>query len=241
LAYEVTKRIKGNEYRYRVDPARSAGAGPRWTYLGKIAGGELVRPVRAGIRRAQRGEIVAVIASLLESRDASRVTVGVISYHAGISPGTFYRHFADRDTAIGAALALLCERCFDGLPPLGAPLGTLADERRRLWGWFEALHQAALRGRAFRWFLTSADHDKLEAILQRVALRNDLRTQLTSYFTDLHAAGLARIDDGAGLAHAVISLYSSILRDMALHGDGAADAALRWADVFPVIDRAVFA
>jgi AcrR family transcriptional regulator len=149
MAYEVTKRIKGHEYRYRVEPARDAAtgrAGTRWTYLGKVAEGELVQPARSGLRRLQRDEIVAVIAGLLESRDASRVTVGVISYHAGISSGTFYRHFADRDAALGAALALLCDRCFGKLPALDPPVGSLDDERRRLHTWFAALHKATLRG-----------------------------------------------------------------------------------------------
>lgn len=243
MAYEVTKNIKGHEYRYRVEPARNAETGrtgTRWTYLGKVSGGELIKPARSGIRRLMRNEIVAVIANLLESRDASRVTVGVISYHAGISPGTFYRHFTDRDAAFGAALTLLCDECFGALPALDAPLATAGDERRRLNGWFEALHRAALRGRAFRWFLTSPDHDKLEAIVQRSALRNDPRALLARYFRELDAAGLARIADPPALAHGVMTLQSSVLRDMALHGDGEADAALRWAEVFPVIERAIF-
>jgi AcrR family transcriptional regulator len=243
LAYEVTKRIKGHEYRYRVEPARNAEtgrSGTRWTYLGKVADGELIKPARAGIRRLLRNEIVAVIANLLESRDASRVTVGVISYHAGISPGTFYRHFSDRDAAFGAALAFLCDECFGALPSLDGPAGTAAEERRRLSGWFEALHRAALRGRALRWFLTAPDHDKLEAVVQRTTLRNDPRALLARYFRELDAAGLARIADPPALAHGVMTLHSSILRDMALHGDAEPDAALRWAEVFPVFERAIF-
>jgi AcrR family transcriptional regulator len=243
LAYEVTKRIKGHEYRYRVEPARNeetGRAGTRWTYLGKVAGGELIKPSRAGVRRLRRSEIVAVIASLLEARDASRVTVGVISYHAGISPGTFYRHFSDRDAAFGAALTYLCDECFGALPRLEPPVGTAADERRRLSGWFEGFHRAALRGRAFRWFLTAPEHDKLESIVQRSTLRHDPRALLARYFADLQTAGLARIADAGALAHSVVTLHSSVLRDMALHGDGEGEAALRWAEVFPVIERAIF-
>jgi AcrR family transcriptional regulator len=244
LSYEVTKRIKGRDYRYRVESARdpeTGRAGTRWVYLGKLENGELVAPVRSVSRRVTHDEIVAVTAKLLESRDASRVTVAVIAHHAGISPGTFYRHFEDRDAAFGAALTALCEQCFDTLPPLDPPAGSGADERARLNGWFEALHQAVLRGRAFRWFLTSAGHDKLETALAAASLRIDPRALLATYFRTLHDAGLARIGDAETLANGIIRLHASIVRDMALHGDAEAGAAERWAAVFPVIERAVFA
>jgi AcrR family transcriptional regulator len=243
LSYEVTKHIKGNAYRYRVEAARNGEtgrAGAHWTYLGKLAGGELVEPARAGVRRRLRAEIVAMVATLLESRDAARVTVGVIGFHAGISSGTFYRHFSDRYEALGAALALLCDRCFGDLPSLAGPLGTREAERGRMNGWFEALHRAALRGRAFRWFLTSADHDKLETIVQRTPMHNDPRKLLARYFAALQAEGLARFDDPDALAHGIVTWHSTVLRDMALHGDAETHAAARWAEVFPVIERAVF-
>jgi AcrR family transcriptional regulator len=244
LSYEVTKRIKGRDYRYRVESARdpeSGRAGTRWIYLGKLENGALVAPVRSVSRRVTHDEIVAVTAKLLESRDASRVTVSVIAHHAGISPGTFYRHFDDRDAAFSAALTALCEQCFDALPALDPPAGTDADERRRLNGWFEALHQAALRGRAFRWFLTSAGHDKLEIALASTTLRIDPRALLAKYFRTLHDAGLARIGDAETLANGILRLHAAMVRDMALHGVAEAGAAERWAAVFPVIERAVFA
>jgi AcrR family transcriptional regulator len=222
LAYEVTKRIKGRDYRYRVESARDAEtgrAGTRWTYLGKLEGGELIAPARSVARRVTHDEIVAVTAKLLEARDASRVTVSVITQHAGISPGTFYRHFADRDAAFGAALTALVERCFDDLPALDPPALSLERERLRLSGWFEALHQAVLRGRALRWFLTTAGHDKFETLIRQSALRVDPRGLLTDYFRLLHRAGLARIGDAETLANGVMRLNASIVRDMVLHGD----------------------
>jgi hypothetical protein len=113
MSYEVTKRIKGRDYRYRVESAQhpeTGRAATRWTYLGKLEDGELIAPTRSVAKRVTHDEIVAVTAKLLETRDASRVTVSVITHHAGISPGTFYRHFADRDAAFGAALTALCEQ-----------------------------------------------------------------------------------------------------------------------------------
>jgi AcrR family transcriptional regulator len=244
VSYEVTKRIKGRDYRYRVESARhpeTGRAATRWTYLGKVEDGELIAPARSVARRVTHDEIVAVTAKLLETRDASRVTVAVITHHAGVSPGTFYRHFPDRDAAFGAALTVLCERCFDDLPALDPPVVSPAYERRRLNAWFEALHQGVLRGRALRWFLTSAGHDKFEALIRQSAMRIDPRTLLTDYFRLLNDAGLARIDDAGTLAIGVLRLNASIVRDMALHNDPEAGAAERWAEVFPVIERAVFA
>jgi AcrR family transcriptional regulator len=245
VSYEVTKRIKGRDYRYRVESARhpeTGRAATRWTYLGRLEDGELIAPARTVAKRVTHDEIVAVTARLLETRDASRVTVSVITHNAGISPGTFYRHFADRDAAFGAALTVLCEQCFDDLPALDPPALSLEDERARLNAWFEALHEAVLRGRALRWFLTSAGHDKFAALIGQSELRIDPRAILTDYFRLLHDAGLARIGDAETLANGVMRLDASMVRDMALHHDLEAGAASeRWAEVFPVIERAVFA
>ena len=244
MSYEVTKRIKGRDYRYRVESARHPETGrtaTRWTYLGKLENGELIAPARSVARRVTHDEIVVVTAKLLEARNASRVTVSVIAQHAGISAGTFYRHFPDRDAAFGAALTYLCERCFDDLPALNSPATSLEAERRRLNAWFEALHRAILRGRALRWFLTTSGHDKFEALIRRSALRIDPRALLTDYFRMLHRAGLARITDAETLANGVLRLNASIVRDMALRDDVETAAGERWAEVFPVIERAVFA
>ncbi len=244
MSYEVTKRIKGRDYRYRVESARdpqTGRTGTRWTYIGKLEGGELIAPARSAARRVTHDEIVAVTAKLLESRDASRVTVAVITHHAGISPGTFYRHFSDRDAAFGAALAAVCAKCFEDLPPLDAPVGSIAVERVRLNGWFVALHRSVLRRRSLRWFLTTSGYEKFEAMIRESGIGNDPRTVLARYFRALHRAGIARIADAQMLANGVMRMNASIVRDMALQADPDAAAAQRWAEVFPVIERAVFA
>ena len=49
MAYEVTKQIKGRDYRYRVESRLNPETGrpaTRWTYLGKLEGGELIAPAR---------------------------------------------------------------------------------------------------------------------------------------------------------------------------------------------------
>jgi AcrR family transcriptional regulator len=241
VAYEVTKRIKGHDYRYRVESTRDPETGrgaTRWIYLGKLEDGRVVAPARTAPRRVTNDEIVAVTAHLIEARDASRVTVAVIAHHAGISPGTFYRHFSDRDSALAAAIAYLSDRVLAALPSLDVPIGTFADERARLNRWFEGLNDAVLHGRAFRWFLTSPAHDRLAENVRYTPGHVDARALLAAYFRRLDEAGLARIDDVAALAHGLMTLHWPIVRDIAQHDD--ADAAARWAGIFPVIERAVF-
>jgi AcrR family transcriptional regulator len=241
MAYEVTKRIKGRDYRYRVESApnpETGRAGSRWVYLGKVERGVVVAPTRSGHLRVTRDEIVATTARLLETRDASRVTVAVIAQFAGISAGTFYRHFADRDAAFGAALALLTDAAMRALPSLDPPAGSRERERTRLSGWFQGLHQAVLDGRAFRWYLTTPAHHKLRETLRQAERHPDLCAVLAAYLRTLNAAKLANIEDPDGLARGLVTLHASVARDIALH-DGA-DAAERWSQIFPVIERAVF-
>jgi AcrR family transcriptional regulator len=241
MAYEVTKRIKGRDYRYRVESApnpETGRAGSRWVYLGKVERGVVVAPARSRHSRVTHDEIVATTAKLLETRDASRVTVAVIAQFAGISAGTFYRHFSDRDTAFAAALALLTDAALQSLPRLEAPIGSREAECERLDNWFRGLHSAVLHGRAFRWILTTPGRDKLFEGVRKAERRIDPRALLADYFRALNAAGLTHIEDPDGLARGMMTLHASVARDIALHDD--ADAAQRWSDIFPVIERAVF-
>ena len=241
MAYEVTKQIKGRDYRYRVETTRDPQTGrgrTRWVYLGKLENGRVIAPVRVATRRVTHDEIVAITANLIESRDASRVTVAVIAQHAGISPGTFYRLFADRDSALAAAIAHLSDRALGELPTLDAPIGTFEEERVRLNGWFQGLIAAVLHGRAFRWYFTTAVHDKLADTVRHTADHIDPRAVLAAYLRRLSDAGLSRIADADAFANSLMTLQQPIVRDIVLHD--AADAAARWANIFPVIERAVF-
>ena len=242
MAYEVTKRIKGREYRYRVEGVRDPATGrtrAHWHYLGRLDGDGVVSPARPNAPRVTRDELVAVTAKLLQTRDASRVTVSVIAHHAGVSSGTFYRHFHDRRSALSAAVAHLCEALLRDLPSLEGRIGSLAAERGRLFDWFTALYGAALHGRALRWFLTRADRELVKATVDGAAIADEPRRVLAAYLGRLHASGLAQIEDPEMLAAGLLRLHVSVLRDMALAED-AGEAALRWTEVFPVIERAVF-
>lgn len=193
-------------------------------------------PGRATNPRVTRDEIVAVTARLLESRDASRVTVAVIAQNAGVSPGTFYRHFSDRQSAYSAALALLCDQLLDGLPTLDGPIGTQGEERNRLYAWFGALHGEVLSRRALRWYLTIPDRGK-PALLKRGMLAVDPHALLVGYFRALREAKLTTADDLEGLATGVMTVHRAAIQLMATRDDG---SEAEWDAMFPVIARAVF-
>lgn len=242
MAYEVTKRIKGREYRYRVEGVRDPKTGrtrSHWQYLGRLEGDDVIAPARPGHPRVTRDELIAVTAKLLETRDASRVTVSVIAGDAGISPGTFYRHFHDRQTALRAAIAHLCDGLLDTLPSLDGRICSRTAERQRLFDWFRAFQDAALRGRAFRWLLANPARSKEIVDTGNGSIVEEAQRRLADYLRRLHTSGCATIAGPDELAAALLRLHVSIVREMALTGD-ADGAESRWAEVFPVIERAVF-
>ena len=244
MSYEVTKRIKGRDYRYRVESYRDPASGSqrtRWKYLGKLDGNGAVAPGRASAPRVSREDIIAVMARLLETRDASRITVSVIAHHAGISAGTFYRHFSDRSSALSLALASLAGDYVAALPSLAAPIQSLDEERARLNAWFGALHHAVLHGRAFRAFLTSPEDETLDNAIHFADPASDPQMVLAEYLRSLQEAHLAYFDDADALAESLMRLHFAVVRDMAMHNDRDDAAATRWALIFPVIERAVFA
>ncbi len=240
MAYEVTKQIKGRAYRYRVEGVHDPSTGrtrTHWQYLGRLDGNDVIAPARPPSARVTRDEIVAATARLLESRDASRVTVAVIARRAGVSAGTFYRHFGDRRHALGAAVAALCAGIVRDLPSLGGPIGTRDAERARLDAWFSALQRAVFRGRAFRWLLTDADEETVAAAASPLA--HDLERCLAAYLRSLHASACAHIADPESLASALLQIHLAFVRDVVRTG-ALSEATSRWSDVFPVIERAVF-
>jgi AcrR family transcriptional regulator len=227
MAYEVTKRINGRDYRYRVETFRDPATGrmrKRWRYLGRLLDGSRFVP---GRRRARvtLEHIVEATADLLESHDPARVTVAVIAKHAGVSQASFYRHFADRRTAVTAAAAFIGERLLREQPSLDGPLGTREQERRRLYGWLESLHTALLRRPVLR--------SSLSALLRAGAFG-----LLVAYLARLHAARLARVDDPERLADAIFALAAAVMPG---GGDGEVGTAQSVLPVtFPLIEQAVF-
>lgn len=220
MTYEITKLIKGHPYRYAVEGFRDPQTGrsrARWTYLGRVVGESVVAPARERGAGVTRDELTAVVARLLESRDPSHLTVGVIAQHAGISPGTFYRHFPTRQAALGAAFDRLCEPLIAALPLTSATLGSEADERERLRNWFGRLERALRRGRALQRLVQPAD-------------RPVLVERLAAYLRALDGAGLVAIDDPAALGVSLLRLHASVAP--ATPGE--------WTAVWPLVERAIF-
>ncbi len=242
MAYEVTKRINGRDYRYRVEGYRDPETGrtrTRWHYLGRIgANGVVAGPVRRS-ERATREKIVIGTAELLESRDASRVTVAVIAKHVGISQATFYRYFGDRKAAFSAALTHLADRTLEE-HTLDGPLGTVHDERRRLSAWLDELHRSLLRQRAFRWSFSTIDGQKARARVERSLLKYDVNAMLRGYLRRLCDIGIARIDDPAALAESIMQISLAFIHFTANDELSPDRRGVRITDAYPVIELAVF-
>ncbi len=245
MAYEVTKRIGRGDYRYRVEGYRDSKTGrqrTRWQYLGRVVDGVIaVPPTRRG-EHTTREKIVAATAQLLETREASRVTVDVIARHAGISQATFYRYFDHRKAAFTTALTYLCDRTIGALPPLDDhAVGTRAEESARIFAWVESLHRSFLRQRAFRWSFAEGSRSKTKAQIERSMLKVDPRTILAAYLRRLDAAGIARIADADELASAIIGICSALIRS-GVNEDGPQESQRDQllCVIFPLIERAVF-
>jgi AcrR family transcriptional regulator len=179
---------------------------------------------------------------LLESQEASRVTVAVIVKHAGISQATFYRYFSDRRAAFTAALSHLCDRTISMLPSLeDHPIGTRAEESSRIFTWLESLHRSILRQRAFRWSFSNSERSKAKAQIQRSLLKVDARAMLAAYLRRLDAAKVAQITDADELASAIIGVCGALIRSEANAEEREKEHPAKLHVVFPLIERAVFA
>jgi len=243
MAYEVTKHIGRGDYRYRVEGYRDPQTGrarTRWKYLGRILDGATVTPPVRRRDRVTRDAIVVATAELLESRDAARVTVVVIAQRAEVSQATFYRYFGDRKAAFSAALSYLCDQTISALPPLAGPVGTVAQESRRLFAWLESLQRSMLRHRAFRWSFRTTDRSKAKAQIQRSLLKVDAYGMLAAYLRRLHAAGVAHVDDADALAASIMSIGRALIRSLANEEEHDEKHPVQLLAVYPLIERAVF-
>jgi AcrR family transcriptional regulator len=244
MAYEVTKRISGGDYRYHVEGYRDPETGrsrTRWQYLGRVVDGVTVTPPTRRGERVTQDKIVAATAELLESRDASRVTVAVIAKHAGISQATFYRYFRDRKAAFTAALSHLCDRTISALPSLeDHAVGTRSEESCRIFSWIESLHRSLLRQRAFRWSFSNSEHSKAKAQIERSMLKVDGYAILAAYLRRLDAAGLAHVKDADELAEAILAVCRAVIRSRPNEEEHEEEHPVELLAVFPLIERAVF-
>jgi AcrR family transcriptional regulator len=243
MAYEVTKRIKGRDYRYRVEAYRDPESGKRrarWHYLGAIAGGELVPAVKSRRARVTREDLVRATVRLLEHRDPANVTVPVIVRTAGTSLSTFYRHFGDRNAAFSVAFDRICDEVLRALPSLDPPLASRDAARERLRAWCTAYHRSMLQQRAMHWWLAQGAHGHQRTRIERTLITVDSTIVLTAFLRALEEHGFANVGDASALAHAVRGILlamlfttASELAEREMHVPTMDEALL-------IIDRAVF-
>ncbi len=214
---EVVRRVKGRDYLYRIDSVPDVATGRlrrKWIYLGRHDGTTLRRARRRSSTSA-RDRIVRATIELLASRDAEFLTVDVIARAAKLSRATFYRQFADRERALGAALAAYVETTDAALPGLES-IDRSTGERARLGEWVAALlerlgeHPTLLR----LLVATPAWYEPLLAVLARYLEERRARGDVACADIEVLARGIMLVVEGA-LVRGVLAAYPSDALDVA--------------------------
>lgn len=214
MAYQVTKRIAGREYRYHVEGYRDPKTKrlrQKWTYLGRVEDDRVVE-VRRRTRGDVRERIVAAILQLLERRDLTHVTINVIVRAARVSRATFYRHFRGRTAALNAAFASVYGEVLEVPLRADEPLLSRDVERARLKAWVETLLGAIVRRRGFYRAMLTSDATRTERRKQLRANRIVVKRSLVAYLERLRAAGLAEVADPDVLAVGILCTNAGVVR-----------------------------
>lgn len=244
MAYEVTKRIKGHDYRYlvetRVDP-QTRRRKAKWTYVGPANGngnGEVV--ARRARRHVTKDDIVAAAAKLLETRDAEHVTVSVIAAAAGASRSTFYRFFDNQETVLNAALLAICDHVIRDHPKLDGDVRTVEAARSTFHAWAQAHYGSIAKTRALRRALAQGEHGKVRMHFERSQLERDPWTELEAFFRAIDAAGLSTIPDPAAMSRAILGSMIAVKYTPFLALSSQDLNLPNWDDLYAMLDRAVF-
>lgn len=137
MAYEVVKTIRGHRYRYSVESQRDPQTGKvrnKWTYVGRADAGEAPAVHRRATPQT-RERIAAAFLKLIEDTEWDRLTAAAVARQAGVSEGTFYRHFHSRTELLDFCTARVNELLDARLNELHAIAPTLEQERARLRAW----------------------------------------------------------------------------------------------------------
>jgi AcrR family transcriptional regulator len=204
MAYEVTKRIKGHDYRYAVEAYRDPQTQrrkTRWQYLGAVKNGEVQVPVERSQRKAvTRDDIVAATANLLAFRDARHITVAVIASSAGISRSAFYRHFANQQEAMDAAFDRIVEDVRSQLPALDETPATISEAKVLLRDYCEAMHRSLEAQSAFERLLRQMP---LANVRVQFRCPREKDSTLGVFLRRLDERGLASIPEPESLADTI--------------------------------------
>jgi AcrR family transcriptional regulator len=207
MAYEVTKRIKGHDYRYVVESYRDPQTKRRktkWTYVGALDGDGVRAAVVRARKHVTKDDVIAAVAKLLEFRDPEHVTVSVIAKEAGISRSTFYRYFPDERKVFNAALLKICNDFLLSLPPLDSPVRTVSEARATFRRWCEARFSLIGRQRAILHVISHGYRGKMPILVERSLLAVDALESLEAFLKVLQVAGIAVIPDTAGMSRAIL-------------------------------------
>jgi AcrR family transcriptional regulator len=207
MAYEVTKRIKGHDYRYVVESYRDPQTKRRktkWTYVGALDGDGVRAPVARARKHVTKDDVIAAVAKLLEFRDPEHVTVSVIAKEAGISRSTFYRYFPDERKVFSAALLKICNDFLLSLPSLDNSVRTVAEARATFRGWCEARFTSIGRQRAILHAISNGYRGKMPILVERSLLAVNALESLETFLKELQVAGIAAIPDTAGMSRAIL-------------------------------------
>lgn len=244
MASEVTKRIKGREYRYAVDSYHDPETNrrkQRWRYIGVVDNGK----VRAGGALKPRkptthDEIVAATARLLEFRAPKHITVSVIAASAGASRSAFYRNFSGAKEAITEALARIVNEAVLALPPLGAPR-TLQEAREQFRAWCKAFNYSVGLNRTCKRAVLQGYRGRLRARLKAALSTEKAPAELlAAFFKRLNNAGLTAIEDPEALAEAVRGLHTALRLSMFATMPDEEPPVPEYDEFYHLIERAVF-
>jgi AcrR family transcriptional regulator len=241
MPYEVTKHIKGHDYRYHVvsyrDP-ESRKVKQSWTYVGRIDGGSgaIARKPRSDTRE----RIVGAILQLLDTRDVSHVTIDVIIRTACVSRGTFYRYFPDKASALTSAVETAFSQIRRTPMTLEGPIGSADAERRRLALWFEDLLHRAVRSPGLQRAIQSSPELRKARSEQGELSHASVYDTLLRYIERLRSAGVLACDDPETLAWGVVAVINGVFKRVVHDGAATLEPSLLGGGI-ELISRALFA
>ena len=240
MAYEVTKRVNGHDYRYVVQTFRDPETKRRrtkWTYVGAIEGDAVRAPVSRAGRHVTSDDIVAAAARLLEYRDLEHVTVAVIAREAGVSRSTFYRYFPDERKVFAAALARMCDEAMRAIPPLDNEVRTVGEARASFRRWFEAKVRAIGRLRPIQRAILDGDNKKMPFRMESCA---STEASLEAFFRALAMAGIVAMPDPIGLSRAIVGSMIAVVMAPHFMSSEYVSFAPDLEELHTMFDRAIF-
>jgi AcrR family transcriptional regulator len=243
MAYEVTKRIKGRDYRYLVEAYRdpeTKRSKARWQYVGAVGDDGTVHSAvdRAPRKRVTRDDIIAATAELLEFRTPEHITVSVILARSGASRSTFYRHFPNHQKALSAALARMADSLLKGLPSFEPPR-SLEDAKQQLRHWCETYYRTIGAKEALRRAALPSPPGKGGVPIDISMLTEDPAARLSAFLQQVNDAGFASIENPLTVAETIRGIHFA-LRATAFLAPQHELALPKYDAVYSLIERSIF-